>query len=58
LAGSPLVLKAVALAGDLHDVRVVEQSIKQSRGERRVVGEGVAHCVSGRLLVRIMLPCS
>lgn len=36
----PLVLEPVALAGDLRDVRVVEQSIKQSRRERGVVGEG------------------
>lgn len=53
-----LVLEPVTVAGDLHDVRMVQQPIQHRRRQRLTVGEGPAHWVNGRLLVRIMLPRS
>ena len=40
LAGLTLVLEPVALAGDLHDVGVVQETVEHGRRQRLVVGEG------------------
>ena len=39
MTGFLAVLQSVALPVDLHDVHVVQQSIEQRRGERRIIGE-------------------